>query len=88
MPSLRLDKWLWHARFARTRSMAGDLVGNGRVRVNGDLTVKVHRQVRPGDVVTLVSAQGIRVVRVTALGNRRGSPEQAVQLYETIAAEP
>lgn len=86
-PALRLDKWLWHARFARTRQVAGELVAQARVRINGQIAVKTHHPVRVGDVVTITSPARITVVRVTALGERRGSPADAARLYETITVE-
>ena len=49
-PDLRLDKWLWHARFARTRDKAAELIAGRRVRVNGQLATKTHQKLRPGDV--------------------------------------
>ncbi len=84
---LRLDKWLWHARFARTRRLASELVAARRVRVNGQVVVKTHQMVRPGDVVTLTAPWMIRVVRVTGLGLRRGTASEAPLLYETLEAE-
>jgi ribosome-associated heat shock protein Hsp15 len=84
---LRLDKWLWHARFVRTRRLASELVAARRVRVNGQVVVKTHQVVRPGDVVTLTAPAQIRVVRVTGLGLRCGQSSDAVLLYETLEAE-
>ena len=70
--SLRLDKWLWHARFARTRSLAAKLVSEARFRINGNPTEKAHHAVRPGDVLTFPLGPHIRVIKVLALGVRRG----------------
>ncbi len=84
---LRLDKWLWHARFVRSRRLASELVAARRVRVNGQVVVKTHHVVRPGDVVTLTAPSLIRVVRVIGLGLRRGQAPDALQLYETLEAE-
>jgi ribosome-associated heat shock protein Hsp15 len=70
--SLRLDKWLWQARFARTRSLAAKLVAEARFRINGNPTEKAHHAVRPGDVLTFALGPHIRVVKVLALGLRRG----------------
>jgi ribosome-associated heat shock protein Hsp15 len=86
-PDLRLDKWLWHARFARTRDKAAELIAKGKVRVNGQLAIKTHQKLRPGDVVMLTAPQAIRVVRVLDLGRRRGPADDAVGLYETLAME-
>jgi ribosome-associated heat shock protein Hsp15 len=82
--SLRLDKWLWHARFARTRSLAAKLVSEARFRINGNPTEKAHHAVRPGDVLTFPLGPHIRVIKVLALGVRRGSAPEARTLYEDL----
>ena len=84
-PQLRLDKWLWQARFCKTRSVAAKLVSGGRVRVN---TVKVSKsayRVGPGDTLTFPQGREIRVVRIVALGARRGPASEAQMLYEDLA---
>lgn len=82
----RLDKWLWCARFFRTRVLAQEACGRGAVRVNGNRTVKPHFMVGPGDVLTFSQGSAIRVVRVTALAERRGSARDAAQLYVDLGA--
>ena len=82
--SLRLDKWLWHARFARTRSLAAKLVAEARFRINGNPTEKAHHAVRPGDVLTFPLGPHIRVIKVLALGVRRGPAPEARTLYEDL----
>jgi ribosome-associated heat shock protein Hsp15 len=82
--SLRLDKWLWHARFARTRSLAAKLVAAARFRINGHPTEKAHHAVRPGDVLTFPLGPHIRVIKVLALGVRRGPAPEARLLYEDL----
>ncbi len=77
----RIDKWLWHARFARTRSAAQRLVLSGHVRVNRDKVTAASRLVRAGDVLTLALGGGVRVIQVRALAERRGSFEEAQRLY-------
>jgi len=83
-PTLRLDKWLWHARFARTRSLAAKLVAAARFRINGNPTEKAHHAVRPGDVLTFPLGPHIRVIKVLALGTRRGPAPEARLLYEDL----
>ena len=83
--ALRLDKWLWHARFIRHRELAQALVAARRVRINEQLVTKTHQLVRPGDVITLADPVRLRVVRVQALGARRGPASEACRLYEEIA---
>ncbi len=79
--TLRLDKWLWFARFVKSRSLASKLVEETRMRVNGVPTSKAHYAVRPGDVLTFVLGQHIRVVQIVALGYRRGPAPEAQALY-------
>ncbi|MDX6750837.1 S4 domain-containing protein [Geminicoccaceae bacterium 1502E] len=86
--ALRLDKWLWHARFVRTRALAMQWIGERRVRVNGQLAIKTHQLVRPGDVLTLKAPVAVAVVRVTGLGERRGTAAEARLLYEPLAQDP
>lgn len=82
--SLRLDKWLVHARFAKTRERAQHLIENTRIRVNRVVVEKAAHPVRPGDLITLPLGNGIRVLRVLALGERRGPATEARTLYEEI----
>lgn len=82
--AIRLDRWLHHARLFKTRTLAADAIGGGGVRLNGQPCRKPARIVRPGDAVT-VSAHGrVRVLRVRALGERRGPAVEAAGLYEEI----
>ena len=81
---LRLDKWLWFARFVKTRSLATKLVIDGRMRVNGAPTQKAHYSVKPGDVLTFPLGPHIRVIKVVALGVRRGPATEAQLLYEDL----
>ena len=85
---LRLDKWLWHARFCRTRSMAASLAAAGKVRIAGSAIFKAHYPVKPGDVLTFPLGPHIRTVKVLALGIRRGPPAAARLLYEDLAPPP
>lgn len=82
--SLRLDKWLWFARFVKTRSLATRLVIDGRMRVNGAPTQKAHYAVKPGDVLTFALGPHIRIIRIVALGSRRGPAPEAQLLYEDL----
>ena len=94
MTGLRIDKWLWFARFCKTRGQAQRLVEDGLVTVNGRLVEK-SSAVAPGDeiVLPLVHRQGgrgdgshgVRRLRVVALADRRGSADRARMLYEELA---
>lgn len=88
--TLRIDKWLWHARFFKSRSQASAFCGEGRVRLNRRHIERASAPVRVGDVLTFALGHAIRVVRVEALGARRGPPAEARTLYTDLApaAEP
>ena len=78
---LRLDKWLWFARFAKTRTLAAKLVTSGFVRLNGQRTDNAAKAVAVGDVITIALPRTTLVVRVESLGERRGPAPEARQLY-------
>lgn len=82
--SFRLDKWLWQARFFRSRSLSASLVAEGRVRVNGQPVRKPAHPLRPGDVLTFAQGARIRVIRVLAQGTRRGPASEAEALYDDL----
>jgi ribosome-associated heat shock protein Hsp15 len=82
---LRLDKWLWQARFFKTRALAAELAIRRKIRINSVPVAKPHHRVRPGDVLTFPQGRSIRVVRVLALGARRGPASEAQALYVEIA---
>ncbi len=83
--ALRLDKWLFQARFIHNRRLAEALVAARRVRLNEKIVGKTHQLVRPGDVITLTDQREVRVLRVRALGERRGPAVEARGLYEELA---
>lgn len=87
-PSLRLDKWLWYARFFKSRSLAARACAAGEVRLNGTRIEKAHALVRAGDVLTFAAGSRIRVVRVAALGVRRGPAPEAQALYVDLDPPP
>jgi ribosome-associated heat shock protein Hsp15 len=80
----RVDKWLYFARFFKTRALAAAVVEGGHLRVNGSRAAKPSHPVAPGDVLTFVQAGRVRVVRVRAAGARRGPAPEAQGLYEEI----
>lgn len=81
-PSIRLDKWLWHARFCKTRSLAQKWCASGQVSVNGTSIHKPATSVKPGDVVSFLSGPYRRTVVVQAPGERRGPAPEAQTLYD------
>ena len=80
----RLDKWLWHARLFKTRTLAADMCRDGQVRLNGERVDKSSVAVGPGDVLTFPQGSRIRVVRVAALADRRGPAADARLLYTDL----
>lgn len=81
---LRVDKWLWYARFFKTRSLASAQVRAGHVRVNGEKLYKPAGTVGPGDVLTFTKDLHIRVIRIEALAERRGPAPEAQALYTDL----
>ena len=81
MESVRIDKWLWAARFFKTRSAATEAVAGGHVHVAG-ARVKPSRELRVGETVELVQGRERRTVVVSGLADRRGSAAAAATLYE------
>ena len=84
---IRIDKWLWHARFYKTRALAQDAARSGRVRRNDVRVEKASAEVGPGDVLTLGRGRDVVVVRVLGCGIRRGSAKEAQALYEVVAED-
>jgi ribosome-associated heat shock protein Hsp15 len=82
----RIDKWLWFARLAKSRSIAQKLVTGGKVRVNRDKIDASSRLVRPGDVLTIAFERQVRVIRILDPGIRRGPAPEAQRLYEDITS--
>ena len=84
-PTLRIDKWLWQARFFKTRGLSAKTVSAGHVRVNGQPISKPGRTVGAGDVLTFPQGPHVRVIRILALGDRRGPAPEAQALYDDLA---
>lgn len=82
--SLRVDKYLWFARFFKTRSLATKRANGGRIRINGNKINKSSDTVRIGDILTFAQGNEIRVIRVLNLGTRRGPAQEAQSLYEDM----
>ena len=88
MDRQRVDKWLWHARVVRTRAAAAALAAAGHVRINGQRVDAPSRVVRTGDVVTVALDRAVRVLKVLAFAERRGSADHARALCETLEPPP
>jgi ribosomal 50S subunit-recycling heat shock protein len=82
--TIRIDKWLWHARFYRTRPLAQAAAASGRLRLNGQRIEKASTSVKAGDVLTVVRGNEVLAVRICAIGVRRGPATEARLLYEIL----
>lgn len=82
----RIDKWLWFARFFKSRSLAAKQCQDNKVRVNRLVTSKPSHAVRPGDIVSFHQGDTVRVVKMLAPGARRGPATEAQMLYEDLFA--
>ncbi|MFT4150520.1 MAG: RNA-binding S4 domain-containing protein [Paracoccaceae bacterium] len=87
-PKLRIDRWLWQARFFRSRTTAAEEVSEGHVRLNGQRIVKPGHGIGAGDVLTFAQGGRIRLIRVVALGQRRGPSGEARGLYDDLDPLP
>ncbi|MCI2393597.1 RNA-binding S4 domain-containing protein [Aliiroseovarius sediminis] len=81
---MRADKWLWHARFFKTRGLATKLIAAGHLRVNATKVAKPSFSVGAGDVLTFPQGRLVRVVRILSLSTRRGPAPEAQMLYDDL----
>lgn len=81
----RLDKWLWFARFFKSRTLAGKACSSRKVRINSQIATKASATVKAGDVLTFPRGHHIRVIRILDVGQRRGPALEAQALYEDLA---
>ncbi|MDZ4739561.1 MAG: RNA-binding S4 domain-containing protein [Alphaproteobacteria bacterium] len=80
----RIDKFLWFARFFKSRTMASSAVNAGKVRINGQRCDKASTNVKPSDVLTFSAGARVRVIKVLNGGTRRGPASEAQSLYEDL----
>jgi ribosome-associated heat shock protein Hsp15 len=83
----RLDRWLWHARIVKTRTLAANLVTSGYVRVNGRRAEQPSRVIKPGDVLTIALPSRVRVLKVAGILPRRADASAAQRLYEVLTTQ-
>lgn len=83
-PTIRLDRLLVYLRFARTRSRAEALIGDGHLRLNGVRVMRVSEQIGSGDVLTIPLGNAVRIVEILSLPQRRGSPALAKSHYRDL----
>lgn len=79
--AMRVDKWLWHARFFKTRTLASKLAAAGNIRINGQKQSRASAGIRVGDVLTFPLNRHIRLIEVVSLSTRRGPAAEAQALY-------
>ena len=89
LQKIRIDKWLWFARFFKTRTLAGKVADGGKIRINGDIIKKSSHGVKIGDIITFPTGDSknpiIRVIEIVALGDKRESAPKAQRLYKDLA---
>ena len=86
--TIRLDKWLWQARFCKSRGLAARLIADGAVRLNATRVTKPATGVRVGDGLSFALGGRVRAIRVLALGSRRGPAPEARTLYADLDESP
>jgi ribosome-associated heat shock protein Hsp15 len=84
----RIDKWLWFARIAKSRTLAQKLAISGRVRINRERNDSTSQPVKVGDTLTIGLESGVRVLRILATGTRRGPAAEARLLFEDLSPPP
>ncbi len=82
---IRIDKWLWQARFFKTRGLAAKLVKSGKLRINGSSVSKPARNVSVADILTFPKEDDTRVIKIYELGRRRGPAPEAQALYHDLS---
>ncbi|WCM26683.1 S4 domain-containing protein [Sphingomonas sp. QA11] len=85
--TMRLDRFLWFARLAKTRSAAQKIAGEGRLRLDGRAIDRAHASVRIGSVLAFVQGDRVRAIRVEALPPRRGPAPEARACYTDLVIE-
>lgn len=85
---LRIDKWLWFARVVKSRTLAQKLATSGHVRINGERVTGASQQVKSEDVLTIAQERRVLVLRIVALGTKRGPAKEAQALYEDLSPPP
>ena len=82
---IRLDTWLWYARFYKSRSLSAKAILSGKLRVNSNKIIKPASKVKINDVLTINHINMVRIIQVQSLGSRRGPASEAQKLYNDLA---
>ncbi len=88
LESQRVDKWLWHARIVRTRTLASSLVNSGKVRIDRKRISRASQTVRVGNIVTAPQGRLIRTLKIVGFANRRLPASEVELLYDDLTPEP
>ena len=84
---IRLDTWLWYARFYKSRSLSSKAILSGKLRVNSNKIIKPASKVKINDVLTINHINMVRIIQVQSLGSRRGPASEAQKLYKDLSGE-
>ena len=82
---IRLDTWLWYARFYKSRSLSSKAILSGKLRVNSNKIIKSASKVKINDVLTINHLNKVRIIQVQSLGSRRGPASEAQKLYNDLS---
>ena len=81
---IRLDTWLWYARFYKSRSLSSKAILSGKLRLNSNKIIKPASKVKINDVLTINHINMVRIIQVQSLGSRRGPASEAQKLYKDL----
>ena len=84
---IRLDTWLWYARFYKSRSLSSKAILSGKLRVNSNKIIKPASKVKINDVLTINHINMVRIIQVQSLGSRRGPASEAQKLYNDLSGD-
>jgi len=87
MDNVRLDKWLWYARFFKSRTLAGRFCNDGKIRLNQKPISKANTNIKLNDVLTFNLNDRVRIIRIENIGTRRGPAAEAATLYFDMSPE-
>ena len=84
---IRLDTWLWYARFYKSRSLSSKAILSGKLRLNSNKIIKPASKVKINDVLKINNINAVRTIQVQRLGNRRGPASEAQKLYNDLSGD-
>jgi len=84
---IRLDIWLWYARFYKSRGLSSKAILDGKVRVNSNKIIKPASKVKINDVLTINHVNTVRIIQIQSIGTRRGPASEAQALYKDLSAD-